>query len=130
MYKVSFRPDEHYGSVIAIELDENGSFSSPFVAVQRALSERRLWKDKVITNTGRLRFLVDGKIMTTQQMEQWQREEYQSLSKCQACAKILDGEVHTHQLCGDSLFCGKVCADQAYHEKLEKLKDEEEVDYL
>jgi hypothetical protein len=127
MYKVSFRQDEHYGSVVALELDENGSYSSPFVAVQQALSERRTWKAE---NKARIRFLIDGKIMTTQQMEQWQREEYQSLPKCQTCAQILDGEVHTHQLCGDSLFCGKVCADQAYFEKLEKLMDENEIDYL
>lgn len=127
MYKVSNSKHEQYGKVVIIERVEEGGIETPFFAVQAALKSRRLWKEEGIKN---IRFLVHDQVMTPSQLESWSREEYQSLPKCADCAKILSGEVHTHQLSIGSLFCSQACADQNYYEKVERLKDEEEIGYL
>lgn len=100
---------------------------TPFQAVQSAMKERRLW---IESGVKKVRILVDDKVMSTKQAEHWAHEEYISLPKCEGCAKILDGDIHTHQLSGTKFFCSKVCADRDYIEEVERLKDEEEIDYL
>jgi hypothetical protein len=127
MYKVFNSKHEQYGKVVVIERSDEGLIETPFFAVQAALKNRRLWKEEGAKN---IKFLVIDQVMTPFQMESWSREEYRSLPKCVNCAKILGGEVHTHQLCGDSLFCSQDCTDKNYHEKIERLKDEEEIHYL
>jgi hypothetical protein len=100
---------------------------TPFQAVQRAFTERRLWQE---SGTKKVRLLIDGQIMSTKEAERWSNEEYKSLPKCKACAKILDGNVYSHRLCNSGLFCSEDCADKDYLEEVEKLKDEEEIEYL
>jgi hypothetical protein len=126
MYSVSKLSHELHGPVINIERVENGSLVTPFQAVQTALKERRLW---VETGIKKVRVLVDGQVMSPKQAEYWAHEEYKSLPKCEACAKILNNDVHTHQL-SDKFFCTKECANKNYSEEVEKRKDEEEIDYL
>jgi hypothetical protein len=125
MYKVSNQTTE-YGNVVIIEQDEDG-IEAPFFAVQQALKNRRLWRESGAT---KVRFLVGGKIMSPKEMESWSREEYKSLPKCPTCIKILSGNVFTHRLSGTDIFCTQACADQDYNQKIERLKDEEEIDYL
>ena len=78
----------------------------------------------------KVRFLIDEQVMSSKQVEHWANEEYKSLPKCEGCAKILDGDIHTHQFSGNKFFCSQICADKDYAEEVEKLKDEEEIDYL
>lgn len=78
----------------------------------------------------KVRILVDDKVMSPKQAEHWAAEEYRGLPKCEGCAKILNDDVHQHQLSGTKFFCSKNCADQDYTEEIEKRKDEEEIDYL
>jgi len=124
MYIVRQQQHEGYGNVVVLERQEHG-IASPFLAVQQALKQKRLWKESGIKG---IRLLIDGQVMTTAQAESWQRNEYQSLPKCQECGSLLGEEVYTHQFCGDNLFCSQCCADQNYHENMEKLKDEEDSD--
>jgi hypothetical protein len=91
------------------------------------MKERRLWTE---AGTKKVRILVDNKVMGPKQAEHWAHEEYISLPKCEGCAKILNGDIHTHQLSGTKFFCSTVCADKDYTEEVEKRKDEEEIDYL
>lgn len=126
MYKVSQEISPKYGNVIIITCEEQG-IKLPFDAMQQALKSRRLWRD---SGTTKIRLLVDGQIMTTSQLERWAHEEYQTLPKCAYCASLLDGEVYTHQLCGNNLFCQQSCADQDYHTQAERIMDEIEIDYL
>jgi hypothetical protein len=126
MYKVSNLEHEQYKKVVAIERAEDGDIETPFFAWQRALTQRRLWREKGAKN---VRYLVLGEIMTGSQLETWSHEEYKSLPKCAECGKILGGDVYTHQLCGSNLFCSQNCADTNYHEAMEKLKDEEEIEF-
>jgi hypothetical protein len=127
MYSVNRHSHERYGSVVLIERAVNGSQLTPFQAVQAALKERRLWKE---AGAKKIRFLVDDQVMSPKQVEHWAHEEYKSLPKCYGCAKILDGDIHSHQLSGDRFFCSESCSDKDYMEEVEKMKDEEEIDYL
>lgn len=127
MYKVSNLTDQQYGKVVAIERAEDGDIETPFFAWQRALTQRRFWREQGAKN---VRYLVVGQIMTSKQLELWSYEEYKSLPKCTNCAKILGGDVYTHRYCGHSLFCTQACADTHYHQEMDKLKDEEEIDYF
>ena len=127
MYSVTRRSHERYGAVIHIERELNGSHTTPFQACQRALTERRLW---VESGTKKVRILVDDQVMSPKQAEKWAHDEYVSLPKCEGCAKILNDDVHTHQFSKNKLFCSTTCADRDYAEEVEKLKDEEEIDYL
>jgi hypothetical protein len=124
MYVVRQQQDEKYGNVVVLERQENGILS-PFLALQQVFRQRRLWKESGVE---RVKLLIDGQIMTTSQAESWSREEYKSLPKCQECGAILSQDVYTHQFCDDNLFCSQRCADQNYHEKMEKIKDEEDSD--
>lgn len=127
MYSVSKLTHDRYGPVIHIERVENGSARTPFQAVNSALKERRLWME---SGTKKVRILVDDKVMSPKQAEHWANEEYRSLPKCEGCANILNGDIHTHQLSGTKFFCSVICADKDYVEEVEKMKDEEEIDYL
>lgn len=82
------------------------------------------------SGTKKVRILVDDKVMSPKQAEHWANEEYRSLPKCEGCANILNGDIHTHQLSGTKFFCSVICADKDYVEEVEKMKDEEEIDYL
>jgi len=127
MYSVNKLTHDRYGRVIHIERVENGSLTTPFQAVQAALKQRRIGLESGLK---KVRILVDDKVMSPKQAEHWAHNEYISLPKCEGCAKILDGDVHTHQLSGTKFFCSKECADRDYAEEIEKRKDEEEIDYL
>jgi endogenous inhibitor of DNA gyrase (YacG/DUF329 family) len=127
MYTVIRCSHEKYGAVISIDRDVNGSQLTPFRAVQCACKERRIWLES--NTVKKVRILVDGQVMSPKQAEHWAHEEYKSLPKCTGCAKILNEDVHTHRFCPD-LFCSQDCADKDYNEWLEKIKDEEEIDYL
>ena len=127
MYVVNKLIHPRYGPVIHIERVENGSALTPFQAVNSALKERRLW---VESGTKKVRILADDKVMSPKQAEHWANEEYRSLPKCEGCAKILNDDIHTHQLSGTKFFCSAICADRDYVEEIEKMKDEEEIDYL
>ena len=127
MYSVIRCSHERYGSVIHIERAENGSLTTPFQAVNSALKERRIWTE---SGTQKVRILIDNQVMTPKQAEHWANEEYKSLPKCEGCAKILNGDIHTHRLSSTKLFCSEPCANRDYDEEIEKLKDEEEIDYL
>jgi hypothetical protein len=127
MFTVIRCSHERHGSVIQIESTENGNLLTPFQAVQSACKEQKLWQDSGIE---KVRILIEGQVMTCKQAEQWAHEEYKTLPKCSSCYQILSGEVHTHQLCDGPLFCSKACADQDYLKEIERLKDEEEIEYL
>ena len=127
MYSVNRFTHERYGSVIRIERAENGSHLTPFQSVQAALKERRLWQEAGVK---KVRILVDDQVMSPKQAESWAHEEYKSLPKCYRCAKILDGDIHSHRLSRGNFFCSESCSDQDYLEEVEKMKDEEEIDYL
>lgn len=126
MYKVSDSVDKKYGNVVVIAHDDMGEHQVPFAAMQHALKNRRLWQEKT---DAKIRFLVDGKIMTPPQLETWSRQEYQSLPKCYGCAKILiNHQVHNHPLNVLALFCSSDCADKDYMLEIEKIKDEQDCD--
>jgi hypothetical protein len=127
MYKVSNIEHADYGKVVVIEADDNGDLKEPFYAWQRALTQQRLWREQ---GAKRVRFLIADQVMNAQEVEHWSHEEYKNLPKCGECGKILGGDVHTHQLCGSDVFCSQSCADENYHQAIERLKDEEEIDYL
>jgi hypothetical protein len=125
MYNVARQNHSKYGNVIEIAKDDAGDCQTPFQAYNKARHLRRLWME---SDGGKVRILVDGKVRTVAQTEQWSNEEYKSLPKCEACAKILRGDVYTHRLCGSNLFCTQACADKDYNYQMEKLSDEEECD--
>jgi hypothetical protein len=127
MYSVNRLSHERHGSVILIERVENGSLTTPFQAVQASLKERRLWQEAGVK---KVRILVDDQVMSAKQAEHWAHEEYKSLPKCYGCAKILNGDIHTHRLSRGNFFCSESCSDKDYLEEVEKMKDEEEIDYL
>lgn len=127
MYSVNQLTHQRYGSVIHIERAENGSLMTPFQAVNAALKERRIWME---SGTPKVRILVDNQVLTPKQAERWANEEYKSLPKCEGCAKILNGDIYTHRLSSTKVFCSETCSDRDYDEEVEKLKDEEEIDYL
>lgn len=127
MYSVNRVTHQLYGSIVAVERQENGSFDTPSRAVQAAIKERRLWKE---SGQKKVRILIDDQILTPNQAESWAHEEYKTLPKCKGCAKILSENLYTHQLCRSGFFCSQDCADKDYTEEIEKLKDEEEIDYL
>lgn len=124
MYIVSRSSDEKYGNVIAILRAEDGEIS-PFLTVEEAKKEKRLWEEQELIKS---RFMVDGQILTTSGLNQWAREEYQNLPKCNECGKILYGKVYVNRLSNNYLFCTQFCADSNYHQQLYHLNDYEEFD--
>jgi hypothetical protein len=125
MYIVSRQTHAKYGQVIEIIRNEPGEETTPFLAVNKALRLRRLWKEE---SKAKVRILVDGKVMQPSQAETWANEEYAQLPKCEECAAILSGDVHTHAL-SDSLFCSPKCADRNYNFQVEKMNDNEETEF-
>ena len=126
MYVVARSSHPQHGSIITIEREMNGSVLTPFQAVHCACKERRLWME---AGAKKVRILVDDQLLNVKQAEHWAIEEYKTLPKCFDCAKVLNEDVITHRLCPE-LFCSQECADRDYNEQIEKLKDEEEIDYL
>lgn len=124
MYSVEKDYTEQYGNVIKINRCTESSFETPFQAFNQALTLLRLWKDG-----GKIRFLVNGQILTKKQTEKWSNEEYKSLPKCENCAKILSGSIYTHSLSRGYIFCTQGCADKDYVFKVEQLEDERECDF-
>jgi hypothetical protein len=125
MYTVSRQTHQKYGNVIEVNRAEPGEEQTPFRAVNKALTMRRLWKEE---SKSKVRILIDGQVMQPSQAETWANEEYKSLPKCEECGSILDGAVHTHTL-SDDLFCSTKCADKNYDFKVEKLNDNEETEF-
>jgi hypothetical protein len=125
MYSVSQKTTEQYGNVIEIAREEVSQFETPFQAFNKSLTLRRLW-----VNAGKIRLLVIGQIMTAKQAESWAINEYKSLPKCEGCAKILNGNLYSHSLSSGHTFCSQACADKDFLFKMEKLNDEEEIEYL
>jgi hypothetical protein len=123
MYQVNNKTDAQYGNVVIIQTATQG-IETPFFAMQQALKNKRLWQESGAT---RIRFLINGEIMSPKEMETWSHKEYKSLPKCPWCYKILGGDVFTHSLSTD-IFCKQVCADQDYQDKCERLQDEQDID--
>lgn len=124
MYSVKTTNHEKYGVVVEVIRAEDGAIETPFIAIQRALTEQRLMKQGV---NKKIRFLIDNQIMTKAQIQSWANEEYKSLPKCFACAAILKGNVYNHNL-NSQLFCSQKCADKDYQYIMENRDDEEECD--
>lgn len=121
MYKVIQHNHSKYGNVVEVSREEVSQFETPFQAINKALTLKRLWAVE-----GKVRYLVAGQIMSSKQMETWANEEYKSLPKCENCAKILDGDVFTNTLSPGKLFCTQLCADKDFKYQTDKLLDEEE----
>lgn len=127
MYSVSRLKHKKLGSVIAISREEESIYLSPFAAFNQAKHMRRLWLEE---GEVKVRILIDNQAMTVAQAEKWSSEEYQGLPKCGECGKILSGQVYTHRLCGDRLYCSEPCADRSFHQEMDRLSDEEDIEYL
>jgi hypothetical protein len=128
MYLVNKILHDLYGNIIEIvRNDDKIGYMNPFQAIQMAKKERRLWHESGIK---KIRYLIDDQIMNVNQIDHWANEEYKSLPKCETCGAILGEQVYTHQFCGNNLFCSQSCTDKNYLEQTEKIKDEEEIEYL
>jgi len=127
MYSISRITHEKHGKVVEISRDENGSFETPFWAVEKAKTEKRLW---LTEGAKKVKFLVDNKILTLSELESWGHHEYQTLPKCYSCAAILKETVFTHKLCGTNLFCSQDCADKDFVRLTEVDNDESEFECL
>lgn len=126
MYSVQKKKHERYGNVIEIIREDSDKYITPFQAVNQARSIRRTWIEEGAT---KVKILIDGQVLTLPQMESWAIKEYNSLPKCEECGKILGGDVFTHSLSGDKLFCTQTCADKNYSFVLERFNDNEESEY-
>jgi hypothetical protein len=126
MYDVSKSISETYGPIISINRVEASEISSPFDAFNIALAMRRLWKD-----AAKIRFFIDGQVLTAKQAENWALYEYKSLPKCSECGKILGGSIYTNNILDGDLYCKQSCADKAYIFQMAKIdsEDEYECDY-
>lgn len=127
MYNVSKQTNKKYGNVIEITREDIAEYESPYSAYHQAKYLRRIWLE---SGQEKVKILIDKQILTIKQAEAWADSEYKSLPKCGSCAKILGGDVFTHRLCGTDLFCTQICADRDYSRQMEKLLDEEEIEYL
>jgi hypothetical protein len=127
MYSISRQNHNKYGQVVTITREEDGSYKNPFQVFNQAKTMRRVWMEESGT---KVRILIDGQVMTVVQAEKWSNEEYRNLPKCQTCWQVLVGQVYTHRLCGSSLFCSTHCADKNYSFQVNKLNEEEEIEYL
>lgn len=126
MYSVNKKDHDKYGSIIEIYKDIDGAFKNPEIALNKAKSMRRIWKEE---SNLKIRLLIDGKIMQPSVAESWARAEYKSLPKCNCCFCILDTNIFTHRL-SDNLFCSQSCADKDYDNEIEKINDQEDIEYL
>lgn len=126
MYNVSRIIHEKYGYLLSIERIDLGSFQSPYEALYAVIKKCQDWQKDSLK---KVRILIDHQVLSLKGAERWANEEYKSLPKCENCPTILHGDIHTHQL-SESFFCSKKCADQDYLICLEKIKNEEEIEYL
>jgi hypothetical protein len=126
MYKVSKIIHKKYGNVIEITKGDEGTLN-PETALFEAKFARRIWLEK---GEGKVKFLIDNQALTPKQAETWAIEEYKSLPKCGWCGKILKEDIFTHTLCKENLYCSQSCADKDYVYQVDKLKDEEDIEYL
>jgi hypothetical protein len=127
MYNVNKKIHNKYGNIIEIIREESGEFDSPYSVANKARTMYRILVEE--TNT-KVRILVDEQVLTLTKLTKWADDEYKSLPKCEECGKILSEEVFTHNFSGTALFCSQNCADKNYHFQMEKMKDEEEIEYL
>lgn len=127
LYSVSRQINLKYGKIIEISKKEGGEYETPFQAYNKAVTLRRLWMEE---GAIKIKILVDSKLLTVSQAENWANEEYKMLPKCQMCNAILNGIVYTHRLSKNYLFCRQECADNHCHFELEKLNDEEDCECL
>lgn len=127
MYKVMKLIHERYGNVIEITRDDLVEFESPFPTFHRAKYLRRLWLEEGVV---KVKILIDGQVLTVRQAEFWANEEYKSLPKCRWCISLLGTDVFTHHLEENTLFCSQDCADKAYFFYVEKVCDEDDIDYI
>jgi predicted RNA-binding Zn-ribbon protein involved in translation (DUF1610 family) len=126
MYKVYKETHSKYGNVIVINTEDIGEYELPFEAVNNAKSIKRLW-----ATDGKVRFLINGQVLSINKLDSWANKEYKELSICSSCPNILNGKVvFTMPHCGIKLFCSQSCADKEYKFYLENLDEEEECDYL
>jgi|SRR6185436_1702710 len=127
MYSVSQYHNDKYGNVIEISIDKNGIYETPFKAIAQVKLIRRLWSEN---HNDKIRILINKQVLTIKEMEKWCLEEYKLLPKCKNCAICLKERIYTHPLSKTSIFCSQKCADVDYNYEIEKMKDEEEIDYL
>lgn len=126
MYNIKHYNHPQYNEVLQIEMLEDGRFLNPFQVVRRLEIDRRL----LIEAGHKIRILVNNQILTLKQAEQWADVEYKSLPKCEECGIILHGNIYNHNLSVGVFFCSEKCSTCNYNEKLEKMLDEREIDYL
>lgn len=122
MYNVIHFVNELHGSVVEIVRDTNGLYKTPHKACQAAKSLR----NKLLKPVLKIRYFVDGKVFNT--LASWQKEEYDSLVKCERCYSILDGNVFSHSE-NNSLFCSQKCADVDFIMIIESNDDNEETEF-
>jgi len=125
MYNLKKNHHPDYGLVIEITPESTGEYLSPLNVVQQALKEREDWQKQ---NSSKVRMLVDQQLLTPQKALIWSQKEYLKLPKCPICIQILNNDVYNHQL-SDKLFCSIKCSDIDYNDQLEKMKDEEEIEF-
>lgn len=126
MYSVNRLTHERYGAAVQIVRDMNGLFLSPFQAVRYACREQRFWRE---AESKKILILIDDQVMSPQQAEHWANEEYKSLPKCYGCGNFLNENIYIHRLSSDRFYCSESCSDKGYMEKVEIMKDEEEIEF-
>lgn len=127
MYNISRQTHEVYGNIIHISIEEKGSYNNPFETVNNVKLIKRLWLEEGVP---KVRILINNQILTIKEMIKWSIEEYKFLPKCRTCGCILATNVFTHRLCGVHLFCTQLCADINLSFELEKMEDEEDIEFL
>ncbi len=126
MYSVNKKVHDKYGNVVEIYKDVYGAYKNPDMAYRLAKLIRRTWKEE---SNLKVRFLIDGKVMQPSMAENWALSEYKSLPKCAHCICILDDNIFTHRL-SDNLFCSQSCADKDYNIEIDRVNDQEDIEYL
>lgn len=127
MYNVSRQEHETYGKVILLSIEEIGTYENPFRAIEQIKLLRRLWLEEGAT---KVKILFNDQIFTVKEIDSWSIKEYKLLPKCHNCARILKTNVFVHRLSEGNLFCTQKCADVNYTFEVDKLNDEEEIEYL
>jgi hypothetical protein len=122
MYNVSKKNDLFHKRVIEITRDDNGSFNTPFQAINNAILTKRLW---LAEGKFKIRFLIDQQLLAANELNKWANDEYKSLSKCKECGKILNGEVYTHRFCNKDFFCSEVCSDKNYFYETNRIEEDD-----
>lgn len=126
-YSIARIEHKKYKFILEVTRDEIGKYKNPFQVFNAGETLRRVYLE---SDKQKLKFLVDGQVLTLAQFETWANEEYKALPKCQACAAILTDDVFTHHLAMNHFFCSQTCSDKDYLYCLDRYSDEEECDYL